>query len=39
MPKYDGDGEETHYYCQATRLYDATEPLSSWSIRQYVYEL
>jgi len=39
MPNYDGDGEETHYCCQATRLYDATEPLSSWSIRQYVYEL
>jgi hypothetical protein len=27
------------YSCQATRLYDATEPLAWWDIRQYVRDL
>jgi hypothetical protein len=33
------DSNEIRYSCQATRLFDATEPLSPWNIRQYVYDV
>jgi len=32
------DGE-IRYHCQATRLYDATEALPWWDIRQYVFDV
>jgi hypothetical protein len=35
----DGDGAPPCYSCQATRLYEATEPLSSWNPRQYVFDV
>lgn len=31
--------EELHYVCQATRLYDATEPLPWWDLRQYALDI
>ena len=31
--------EELHYVCQATRLYDATEHLPWWDLRQYVLDI
>jgi hypothetical protein len=33
------DGEENRYACQATQLYDFTEPLAQWDPRQYLYDL
>jgi hypothetical protein len=35
----DGEGREACYSCQATRLYDFTEPLSAWDLRQYVFDV
>jgi hypothetical protein len=31
--------EEPRYSCQATTLYEATEPLAWWDVRQYVYDV
>ena len=33
------DSGETRYSCQATKLYEATEPLAWWDPRQYVYDV
>jgi hypothetical protein len=33
------EGEEPHYSCQTTRLYEATEPLAWWDPRQYVFDV
>jgi hypothetical protein len=33
------EGEEPCYACQATKLFDATEPLASWDVRQYVFDV
>jgi hypothetical protein len=33
------DEEEPHYSCQATKLYEATEPLAWWDLRQYVFDV
>jgi hypothetical protein len=33
------DGDEQRYSCQATKLYEATEPLAEWNIRQYVLDV
>lgn len=35
----DADGEGPSYACQATLLYDATEPLAWWDVRQYVLDV
>ncbi len=32
-------GDEPCYSCQATKLYDATQPLAWWDIRQYVRDV
>jgi hypothetical protein len=32
-------GEEPQYACQATMIYDATEPLAWWDVRQYVLDV
>jgi hypothetical protein len=32
-------GGESRYACQATKLYEATEPLALWNPRQYVLEV
>ncbi len=31
--------QEPRYSCQATRLYEATSPLPSWDLRQYIYDI
>lgn len=31
--------EEPRYYCQATQMYDATQPLAWWDMRQYVFDV
>lgn len=31
-------GNEPHYCCQATKLFDSTEPLTWWDLRQYVFD-
>ena len=31
--------DEPRYACQATKLYDATEPLAWWDLRQYVFDV
>jgi hypothetical protein len=31
--------EELGYSCQATKLYEATEPLAWWDLRQYVFDV
>ena len=33
------DGSEAIYSCQATRLFDASQPLGWWDVRQYVRDL
>lgn len=33
------DAEESRYSCQATQLYDFTEPLPTWDVRQYVFDV
>ena len=33
------EGNEPLYLCQATRLYEATEPLAWWDPRQYVFDV
>ncbi len=33
------EGEEPRYSCQATKLYEATEPLAWWDPRQYVLDV
>jgi hypothetical protein len=33
------EGEEPRYACQATQLYEATEPLASWDVRQYMFDV
>jgi hypothetical protein len=33
------DEEEPRYTCQATKLYEATEPLNWWDLRQYVFDI
>jgi hypothetical protein len=35
----DPKGDEPRYACQATKLYDATEPLAAWDPRQYVLDV
>lgn len=35
----DSVGDESCYVCQATKLYDATEPLAWWDLRQYVLDV
>lgn len=35
----DVEGDEPSYACQATQLYDATEPLAWWDLRQYVRDV
>jgi hypothetical protein len=35
----DSESGETRYSCQATKLYEATEPLAWWDVRQYVYDV
>jgi hypothetical protein len=37
--KRQSEGEEVRYSCQATMLYDATEPLEWWDIRQYIRDV
>lgn len=32
-------GAEPIYSCQATRLYDATEPLAWWDLQQYIFDV
>jgi hypothetical protein len=32
-------GDEPCYSCQATKLYDATQPLAWWNVRQYVLDV
>jgi hypothetical protein len=32
-------GEELRYSCQATELYEATQPLAWWDVRQYVFDI
>src|SRR5262245_43128007 len=34
-----GEGGEPRYACQATRMYEATEPLAWWDARQYVFDV
>jgi hypothetical protein len=33
------EGEEPRYTCQATEMYEATQPLVWWDIRQYVFDV
>jgi hypothetical protein len=33
------EGEEPYYSCQATKMYEATQPLAWWDIRQYVFDV
>ena len=33
------DGKEPNYVCQATKIYDATELLPWWDLRQYVFDV
>jgi hypothetical protein len=33
------EGDEPLYSCQATKLYEATEPLAWWDPRQYVFDV
>jgi hypothetical protein len=33
------DENETCYACQATKLYDATQPLPWWDVRQYILDV
>lgn len=35
----DPEREEPRYVCQATQMYDATQPLAWWDIRQYVSDV
>lgn len=30
---------EPRYFCQATQMYDATQPLAWWDIRQYIFDV
>jgi hypothetical protein len=33
------EGAEPRYACQATEMYDATQPLVWWDVRQYVFDV
>jgi hypothetical protein len=33
------EGEEPRYSCQATEMYEATQPLAWWDVRQYVFDV
>jgi hypothetical protein len=33
------DGGGPRYVCQATQIYEATEPLAWWDVRQYVFDV
>jgi hypothetical protein len=35
----DAEGEEPRYFCQATEMYAATQPLAWWDVRQYVFDV
>jgi hypothetical protein len=35
----DAEGEEPRYSCQATKMYEATQPLAWWDVRQYVFDV
>lgn len=35
----DSSGDDPCYICQATKLYDATQPLAWWDLRQYVLDV
>jgi hypothetical protein len=34
----DAEADEPRYSCQATKLYEATQPLPFWDVRQYVFD-
>jgi hypothetical protein len=36
---YGGEGSEIRYRCQATQLYDFSEPLAVWDARQYLFDV
>jgi hypothetical protein len=38
-PSFSAREEGPYYSCQATRLYEATEPLNWWDLRQYVFDV
>lgn len=31
--------EEPRYFCQATQMYEATQPLAWWDVRQYIFDV
>ena len=33
------ESEEPRYFCQATKMYEATQPLAWWDVRQYVFDV
>jgi hypothetical protein len=33
------EGEEVHYFCQATQMFEATQQLAWWDVRQYVFDV
>jgi hypothetical protein len=33
------ESEEPRYSCQATEMYEATQPLAWWDVRQYVFDM
>jgi hypothetical protein len=33
------EGEKPQYSCQATEMYEATQPLAWWDVRQYVFDV
>jgi hypothetical protein len=35
----DAEGEEPCYSCQATKMYEATQPLAWWDVRQYMFDV
>ncbi len=35
----DSEHQEPRYSCQATKLFDATEPMAWWNPRQYLYDV
>ena len=35
----DAEGSELRYSCQATEMYNATQPIAGWDLRQYVFDV
>jgi hypothetical protein len=33
------EDEKSRYFCQATEMYEATQPLAWWDVRQYVFDV